>query len=124
MDASHPIDRSYRPDVDGLRAVAVLGVLIFHYGAAWLPGGFVGVDVFFVISGFLITRNLTARILDDGLRGRALVVDFYHRRVLRILPAALVMLAIALIAGWWLSMPGDYADLGQSAAESAVGAGN
>jgi peptidoglycan/LPS O-acetylase OafA/YrhL len=124
MYASHFVDRSYRPDVDGLRAAAVLGVLIFHYGAAWLPGGFVGVDVFFVISGFLITRNLVARIVDDGLGGRALVLDFYHRRILRIFPAALVMLAIALVAGWWLLIPGDYADLGRSAAAAALGAAN
>ena len=124
MYASHLVDRSYRPDVDGLRAVAVLGVLVFHYGAAWLPGGFVGVDVFFVISGFLITRNLVARIVDDGLGGRALVLDFYHRRILRIFPAALVMLSIALVAGWWLLIPGDYADLGRSAADAAFGAAN
>ncbi len=64
------------------------------------------------------------RILDDGLRGRALVLDFYHRRILRIFPAALVMLAIALVAGWWLLVPGDYADLGRSAAAAAFGAAN
>jgi hypothetical protein len=114
----------YRPDNDGLRAVAVLSVLFYHYGAAWLPGGFVGVDVFFVISGYLITRNLRARVIDEGLSAFTFLVDFYNGRIRRIFPAALVMLAGSLGAGPYLLMPGDYADLGQSAAYSAFGTGN
>lgn len=111
---------AYRPDIDGLRAIAVTGVVLYHYGATWVPGGFTGVDIFFVISGFLITRALITDI--EG--GRFSLLGFYDRRIRRILPALLVMLVATLIAGWFLLMPGDYADLGQSAAMAAFGFGN
>lgn len=110
----------YRPDIDGLRSVAVLSVLLFHLGATWLPGGFVGVDVFFVISGYLITKNLTEHIERGGLS----LIDFYDRRIRRIAPAALTVLVVTLLAGYFLLMPGDYASLGKSAVYSAFGAGN
>jgi peptidoglycan/LPS O-acetylase OafA/YrhL len=111
----------YRPDIDGLRSVAVLSVLFFHLGATWLPGGFIGVDVFFVISGYLITRNLTVQIERGG--GLSLI-DFYDRRIRRIAPAALTLLVVTLLAGYFLLMPGDYASLGKSTIYSAFGAGN
>jgi peptidoglycan/LPS O-acetylase OafA/YrhL len=111
---------AYRPDIDGLRAIAVTGVVLYHYGATWLPGGFTGVDIFFVISGFLITRAL----ITDIESGSFSLLGFYDRRLRRILPALLVMLATTLGAGWYLLMPGDYADLGQSAAMAAFGFGN
>ena len=73
----------YRPDIDGLRAVAILGVLIFHANPAWLTGGFAGVDVFFVISGFLISGFLISGIIFRELkRGRFSCADFYARRAL------------------------------------------
>ncbi|MDQ2757928.1 MAG: acyltransferase, partial [Actinomycetota bacterium] len=79
-----PADRDFRPDIEGLRAVAVVAVVVYHAGLA-LPGGYVGVDVFFVISGFLITKQLTRSISRSGLR--ALPV-FYAHRIRRLLPAA------------------------------------
>lgn len=116
----------YRPDVDGLRAVAVLAVVLFHYGVPGVPGGFIGVDVFFVISGYLITAKLVeawpgGRGASGSLRWLG---DFYRRRILRIAPAMFVLIAVALAAGWFILAPGDYAALGRSAAWSAVGLGN
>lgn len=111
---------AYRPDIDGLRAVAVVGVVFYHYGAAWLPGGFTGVDVFFVISGYLITTILRREIE----AGDFSILGFYDRRIRRIVPALLVVLAATIAAGWFILMPGDYADLGVSAAYAAAGLGN
>ena len=96
----------YRPDIDGLRAIAVLGVLVYHLFPGLLPGGFAGVDIFFVISGYLITAIL--------LRQQAFTVrEFYRRRVLRILPALVVVLMVMLVAGWWLLQPAEYTHLGK-----------
>jgi len=111
---------AYRPDIDGLRAVAVMGVLLYHYGASWLPGGFTGVDVFFVISGYLITTILRREIE----AGEFSILGFYDRRIRRIVPALLVVLAATMAAGWFILMPGDYADLGASAVYAAAGLGN
>ncbi|XKH52480.1 acyltransferase [Citricoccus nitrophenolicus] len=86
--AQHPGTR-FRSDIQGLRALAVLLVLLYHAGLPFAPGGYVGVDIFFVISGYLITSGLLARIREHG---RLDLVDFYGRRVRRILPAALVAL--------------------------------
>ncbi|MBJ7575238.1 acyltransferase family protein [Luteimonas sp. MC1828] len=105
----------YRADVDGLRAIAVLAVVAYHAFPRLLPGGFVGVDVFFVISGFLITG-----ILRDGLAaGTFGFAGFYVRRIRRLFPALVVVLAACLVAGWWLLVPADYAALGRHAAASA-----
>ena len=93
----------YRSDIDGLRAVAVLAVILFH-AAAWVPGGYVGVDGFFVISGFLITGQIAAE-LDDG---RFSLATFWVRRVRRIWPAAFAVTIAVLAAGWLLLMPRDY----------------
>ena len=108
----------YRPDIDGLRAIAVIVVILFHFDVPGFSGGFIGVDIFFVISGYLITRNLVAA-------GSSLsLAEFYGRRMRRILPAMLVMMGLSLLAGWFLLLPGDYASLGRSAAFSAAGLGN
>ena len=82
-------ERSHNVAIDGLRALAVLAVILFHTNAAWLPGGFTGVDLFFVISGFVISQSLATRV--HASLG-AMLLDFYRRRVLRLLPALLVML--------------------------------
>jgi peptidoglycan/LPS O-acetylase OafA/YrhL len=110
----------YYPHIDGLRAIAVLGVLAYHYGATAISGGFTGVDVFFVISGFLITSDLKNRIE----AGTFSIIGFYDRRIRRIVPALLVMLAATSIAGWFLLMPGDYKTLGESASYAAFGLSN
>ncbi len=100
----------YRPEVDGLRAVAVLAVVLFHAGLGF-PGGYIGVDVFFVISGYLIT----SLILTDLEQGRFTIVNFWERRARRIIPALATVVLATLIAGWFLLLPGDYASLGKSA---------
>ena len=74
---------AYRPDIDGLRAVAVIAILLFHFDERWLPGGFVGVDIFFVISGFLITSLIIA----ERSAGEFSLSGFYVRRIRRIVPA-------------------------------------
>lgn len=91
----------YRPEIDGLRAVAILTVLLFHLDVPLFGGGFVGVDVFFVISGYLITRILR-RDLDGD---RFSLFRFYGRRLRRLFPALVVTLALTLVAGLWLLTP-------------------
>ena len=102
---------AYRRDIDGLRAIAVLAVVLFHFGVSGITGGFVGVDVFFVISGFLITSI----IWRERQAGRFSFIDFWARRARRILPALFVMIAVTLVVGWFLLAPKDYKDLGRSA---------
>lgn len=100
---------SYRPDLDGLRAVAVLAVVGFHAFPTWITGGFIGVDIFFVISGFLISTIL----LNSLAAGRFSILDFYSRRVKRIFPALLAVLLASSIAGWFTLLPDDYRKLAQ-----------
>jgi len=102
---------NYRPDIDGLRAIAVSLVVAFHSFPSGLPGGFVGVDVFFVISGFLITGI----ILDQLDRGFFSISQFYARRVRRILPMLIVITLASGAAGYILLYPGDYRAFGLSA---------
>jgi peptidoglycan/LPS O-acetylase OafA/YrhL len=109
-------DRRYRPDIDGLRAVAVGVVLLFHAFPARLPGGFVGVDVFFVISGYLISGIILGAHAD----GRFAFANFYARRMRRIFPALAVVLAAVLIGGWIFLYADDYARLGKHAAAGAA----
>jgi len=97
----------YRPDIDGLRAVAILSVLLFHASPRCLPGGFVGVDIFFVISGFLITGI----ILKDLERGNFSFADFYARRIGRIFPSLLLVLIVCLSFGWFILLPDEYVQL-------------
>lgn len=119
MKSKH-LNFSYRPDVDGLRAVAVLAVILYHAGLKALPGGYVGVDIFFVISGFVIT----SAVQPDMAAGRFLVRDFYERRIRRIFPALFAMVAASLCVGWWVMMPDDLKRLGQSSVANAVFASN
>ncbi len=105
----------YRPDVDGLRAIAVLAVMAFHAFPRAAPGGFAGVDVFFVISGFLISG-----IIFHGLRaGRFGFADFYWRRIRRIFPALIVVLVACLTLGWFVLLPDEYSELGKHVAAGA-----
>lgn len=94
----------YRPDIDGLRAVAVMAVVMHHLSTTLVPGGYIGVDVFFVISGYLITKIISGEIEEGTFTfGR-----FYERRVRRLFPALFAMLAGTLVAGWLLLLPSDY----------------
>ncbi len=112
--------RPYRPDIDGLRALAVGLVLIFHAFPARLPGGFVGVDIFFVISGYLISGI----ILEARAAGRFSFASFYARRIRRIFPALGVVLAAVLVAGWFMLYADDYARVGRHVVAGAAFASN
>ena len=101
---------NYRPDIDGLRTIAVVPVVLYHAGVAGFTGGFVGVDIFFVISGFLITTIIHR----DLLEGRFSVIRFYERRARRILPALFAVIVACLAAGWFILVPEDYDQMGQS----------
>lgn len=89
----------HRREIDGLRAFAILPVLFYHAGFSWIPGGFFGVDVFFVISGFLITMILLNEL---GNTGRISITGFYERRARRILPALFLVIFVSVVAGWFL----------------------
>ncbi|MBJ7574397.1 acyltransferase family protein [Luteimonas sp. MC1828] len=101
---------TYRPDIDGLRAIAVLSVVFYHFGIGGLKGGFVGVDVFFVISGYLITAIIHSEIK----RGEFTLGRFYERRARRIFPALFVVLLATMIASLWILLPSDLAWLGKA----------
>jgi peptidoglycan/LPS O-acetylase OafA/YrhL len=100
----------YRSEVDGLRSLAVLPVVLYHAGAKFISGGFLGVDVFFVISGYLITSI----IVNDLNKQRFSIATFYEKRARRILPALSVMMAAVIVAGFVLLSPTDLKDLSQS----------
>lgn len=106
----------YRGDIAGLRAIAVLPILLFHAGVTALPGGFIGVDIFFVISGYLIT-TIILREMDAG---EFSMIEFYRRRTARIVPALAVVLLATLAAGAVLLLPFELADLGKSTSSAAL----
>jgi peptidoglycan/LPS O-acetylase OafA/YrhL len=108
----HP---AYRPDIDGLRAVAILSVVGFHVFPEWIHGGFVGVDVFFVISGFLIS-TIIFRSLADGTFS---FFDFYAHRIRRIFPALVIVIAFCVVLGSRVLLPSEFEYLGTHVAASA-----
>lgn len=110
----------YRPDIDGLRAVAVMPVVLFHAGFAGVLGGYVGVDVFFVISGYLITGI----VLSDIQAGRYSLLAFYERRVRRIFPALFVMMAVVAACALAVMLPAELAKFGQSMLSATLFASN
>lgn len=107
---------THLPEIEGLRGVAVLAVLFFHLGLSGFSGGFVGVDIFFTISGFLITRQISSEL---G-RGEFSLVRFYERRARRLVPVLLVMLATTLAIGAVLFLPRDWAQMARNAASAGV----
>src|SRR6478672_1023381 len=100
----------YRPEIDGLRALAVIPVILFHAGFAGFGGGYVGVDVFYVISGYLITSIL----LEEMEGGTYSLVRFYERRVRRILPALFLVMAACIPVAWYWLVPQDLEAFGKS----------
>ena len=106
----------YRADIDGLRAVAVLLVLIFHADLGVVSGGFIGVDVFFVISGYLITSIIVSEVS----RGTFSWASFYERRIRRIMPALLTVILVSAVIGWFVLAPRDYMEFGRSAIAAAA----
>lgn len=112
MPTGGVVASAYRPDIDGLRAWAILSVLLFHAFPNLLPGGFVGVDIFFVISGFLISR-----IVLSGLRRQQFsFLDFYIHRIRRIFPALLTVMLASLAFGWFALVAEEYRLLGKHVA--------
>lgn len=111
---------SYRADIDGLRAVAVILVVAFHAFPHMAPGGFIGVDIFFVISGYLISSIILKNVSDGSFSFR----DFYSRRIKRIFPALILVLAFVFSAGWFLLLPSEYKQLGKHLVAGAGFASN
>ena len=101
---------NYRPDIDGLRAIAVIPVILYHSGMGSISGGFLGVDIFFVISGYLITNIL----LNEKFLNTFSLIHFYNRRARRILPPLCLMLFITSICAYLLMIPSQLGDYGQS----------
>lgn len=120
MQAPHTSHMQYRPEIDGLRSVAVLPVILSHAGFKIFHGGFVGVDVFFVISGFLITSILLA----ETSQRRFSLLTFYERRARRILPALFVVMAACLPVAYWGMLPNEFKNFGQSLVATSLFANN
>ncbi len=110
----------YRPDIDGLRAIAIAGVLIYHIEETWLTGGFLGVDVFFVISGFLITSIISREVRENRFSFGA----FYERRIRRIIPALFALLAVVSCVAFVTMWPGDLNDFGKSLKYTVISLSN
>jgi peptidoglycan/LPS O-acetylase OafA/YrhL len=106
----------YRPDIDGLRAIAVLAVVAFHAFPDWARGGFIGVDIFFVISGYLISTIIFTRLA----KGTFSFTEFYSRRIKRIFPALILVLVACFIFGWFALFADEYKQLGKDIAAGAV----
>lgn len=102
----------YREEIDGLRAVAIIPVVLFHAGFEWFSGGFIGVDVFFVISGYLITSIILKELTQNNFS----IANFYERRARRILPALFFVLLACMPFAWFLLLPHELVDFGKSLA--------
>jgi peptidoglycan/LPS O-acetylase OafA/YrhL len=111
---------NYRRDIDGLRALSVIAVILYHYQIGPISGGFIGVDIFFVISGYLITSIILKEINNDQFS----FSEFYARRIRRILPAALFITICTLIAAYFILLPSTYIKLGDSATYAVLGISN
>ena len=118
---AHANSLEFRPDIEGLRGIAILLVLLFHAGLPWTPGGFVGVDVFFVISGFLITGKLWR---ESQQPGGLSITKFYAWRIRRLLPAALVAIVIVSAIGLLAVAPLNRSELAADAASAALSLAN
>lgn len=109
---THP---KYRPDIDGLRAIAILPVVLFHAFPSIIPGGFTGVDIFFVISGYLISTIIFSSLEHD----RFSLLEFYIRRIRRIFPALIIVLFSCLLLGWFVLIADEYRQLSKHVAAGA-----
>ena len=107
MQPSSAKTNNFRTDINGLRAWAVVAVVLYHFGVPGFGGGFVGVDVFFVISGYLMTRIICTGLEREGFQ----LWQFYLARGRRIIPALLVLCGLLLLLGWFMLPPADYSQL-------------
>lgn len=105
------INKSFRPDINGLRAIAVISVVLFHFSLQGFDGGFVGVDIFFVISGFLMTGIIVKGLENNNFS----IANFYAARARRIIPALVLLCLVLLVLGWFLIAPDDYTKLAREA---------
>ena len=112
----HQRKPKYRRDIDGLRGIAIISVLMFHGFPNLVPGGFIGVDIFFVISGFLITSIIKSNIQEGSFS----LIHFYLGRVRRLFPSLIVMMCACFICGWFLFDFGDYKLLGKHITSTAT----
>lgn len=117
---ARPVENAYRHDIDGLRAIAVASVIIYHAQERLLPGGFLGVDIFFVISGYLISKHIAS----DSRSGNFSVPEFYRRRVRRIAPMMLVTITFTLLISSLTMTPEDFTAVAKSAVWSAASLAN
>lgn len=115
MNQQHLSHPKYRADIDGLRAIAILSVIGFHAFPSYVKGGFVGVDIFFVISGFLISSIVFGNLESKSFSYK----EFYARRILRIFPALLLVLVSSFAVAWFLLLPDEYKQLGKHIAAGA-----
>ena len=106
---------NFRYDINGLRAIAVIAVVLFHFNPAWIKGGFAGVDVFFVISGFLMTGIIFKGLENDSFN----LFKFYVDRANRIVPALVVLCLVLLVFGWFYLAPFDYKALSKHVTSSS-----
>ncbi len=114
-NSKHLTHPKYRADIDGLRALAVLSVVGFHAFQEWVHGGFIGVDIFFVISGFLISTIIYGSLERNSFS----FVEFYIRRIKRIFPALLLVLIASFSLGWFALLADEYKQLGRHIAGGA-----
>ena len=120
MLASETSPATYRADIDGLRAIAIIAVILFHINQSWIPGGFAGVDIFFVISGYLISSHIFSE-LDANTFSLA---RFYERRIRRIFPALAVVMGVVTIASLCLFLPTELIAFGKSLAAASLSGSN
>ena len=107
---------NFRYDINGLRAIAVLAVVVYHFNPEFLTGGFAGVDVFFVISGFLMTKIIFESIENNKFN----LINFYVARANRIIPTLAIMSLVLIIFGWFYLLPTDYQELGKQLESSSI----
>jgi peptidoglycan/LPS O-acetylase OafA/YrhL len=109
------VHQKYIPSIDGLRALAVLSVILFHAFPLVFPGGFIGVDIFFVISGYLITQIIVSQAISNQFS----FGDFYSRRIRRIFPSLILVFLVVYVVGWFVMLPGEFMQLGKHIAAGA-----
>ncbi len=110
VHSEHLTHPKYRADIDGLRAIAILSVVGFHAFPNWIKGGFIGVDIFFVISGYLISTIMIGSLERNSFS----FVEFYIRRIKRIFPALLLVMIASFAFGWFVLMADEYKQLGNT----------